>query len=134
MGTHDHIVPSLAGPLLGRVHTSVRSLHQSVDDVDVVEQRRHFRFLLLATLNALDLLTTSVVLRLGGAEANPLMAPHIDSVWRPTAIKLSILAVVWLTLTRLPLREQSVDRVVQAAIIVYGLVVAHNTLLYLSVG
>ena len=38
------------------------------------------------------------------------------------------------TLTRLPLREQSVDRVVQAAIIVYGLVVAHNTLLYLSVG
>ena len=116
------------------VDTSVRSLHQTVVDAESIQDVRRFRFAVLATLNALDLLTTAVVLRLGGAEANPVMAPHIESLWRPLAIKCSILAVVWVALSRLPLRERAIDRMVQAAIVLYGIVVVHNTLLYLSAG
>lgn len=134
MGAGETTVPLLGGPRLGNVHSGVRTLRETVSASESIEQLRRYRFLVLASLNALDLLTTSAVLRLGGVEANPVMAPHVDDFWRPMAIKGLVLSVVWVALSRLPLREQRVDKMVQVAIVIYGAVVLHNTMLLISIG
>lgn len=90
---------------------------------------RSFRLWLLITLNALDLLTTAAVLALGGVEANPAMAPFVESWWQPFVVKALVLGLMWAVVVRTPPRSRISAIVLAAAWIFYAGVVGWNTLL-----
>ncbi|MEZ5166971.1 MAG: DUF5658 family protein [Acidimicrobiales bacterium] len=54
----------------------------------------------LVVLNVLDIITTAMVIRRGGAERNPFVQPVIDSMWQISALKGLVLVVVATLLMR----------------------------------
>lgn len=80
----------------------------------------------LISLNFLDVVTTKVLLSLGGQEANPLMRPIIDHPAAPFALKLGMCLAVGVLLLRAPARSRFADRAVLLAVGVYTLVIGWN--------
>jgi len=66
----------------------------------VVADQRWAVFIGLVVLNAVDVLTTVLVLGRGGVEGNPFIRPMIDGVWQVSMLKAAILVIVGLLLTR----------------------------------
>ena len=57
-------------------------------------------FVALIVLNALDVLTTELVIRAGGHETNPLIEPIVDSPLTVAALKAVALVIVGFLLSR----------------------------------
>lgn len=108
---------------------ATRQLRAVAAEIDRTLSDRSFRFWALLTLNVLDLLTTSVVLALGGSESNPAMMGVVEHWWRPIAVKAVVLALMWLAVLRAPARSRTTDVVLAMAWIFYAGVVGWNTLL-----
>ena len=90
---------------------------------------RSFRFWTLLTLNVLDVLTTTVVLALGGTESNPAMAGVVDQWWMTIIVKGVVLSLMWMVVLRAPARSRLTDVVMALAWVFYAGVVGWNTLL-----
>jgi hypothetical protein len=91
------------------------------------------RWTLLATLvvlNGVDLVLTRILLARGAAEANPVMAPLIDSWWgwavKTLGVGLVALAVL------VTGRDGKVERWLQVVVGVYTAVVAWNLVVLLA--
>ena len=112
-----------------QVRRSVRALHSTVARVERLLADRSFRLVAVVALNVLDLLTTFVVLALGGSESNPAMAPHIDVWWKPVLIKVLVLALLLVAVLRAPLHSRLVTFGLASVWIFYAGVVVWNTLL-----
>jgi hypothetical protein len=91
-------------------------------------QRRWLLLVTLAALNALDLVTTRLVLDAGGTESNPLMAPIIHHPVIPILVKSVGIALVALLLRACPPRSRLVDATLLGVTIGYLLVVGWNLL------
>lgn len=125
-------LPVRSGLDRSETQRSVRHLHFGMTQVERALSDRSFRLWLLITLNALDLLTTAAVLALGGVEANPAMAPFVESWWQPIAVKASVLGLMWAVVVRTPPRSRISALVLSAAWIFYAGVVGWNTLLLIT--
>jgi hypothetical protein len=86
----------------------------------------------LLSLNLLDVVTTKLILRVGGSEANPVMAPLVDHPYAAYALKLSMAVAVGALLLKAPRSSRLADRAVLAAIGAYVLVIGWNTGLLIS--
>ena len=148
MGLGDHFAPEVEvaswvptlGPVIIRVpgvppleeahHEEVReaigSLHSFVDLFERIRTLRLWRLALLAGLNLADCATTMWFLQLGGAEANPLLAPIVHKWWAPLLVKTAIFVVVASTVMRSHTRARTTDRLLLAGVAYYVAVVAWN--------
>lgn len=87
---------------------------------------RRSLFLLLAVLNALDLLTTELVLLNGGAERNPVMEPVVDVFWHGVLVKSLVLAIVAALAARCPTTSRRAEVALAVACAWYLFVVCWN--------
>ena len=110
-------------PTLG---DAVGSLHSFVDLVERVRSLRVLRLVALAVLNTADWATTLWFLHLGGAEANPALAPIVHRWWAPLAIKACVFCVVVGAVWRSHVRNRNADRLLFMAVLYYCAVVAWN--------
>jgi hypothetical protein len=110
------------------VRESVGSLHAFVDLVDHTRRTRVRGIGLLAFLNAADVLTTSIFLRLGAAEGNPALAPVAMHWWLLLIIKGAIIALVAKCVLAAPPRSTLARRLVNAATVYYAAVVLWNVI------
>ncbi len=88
--------------------------------------RRWWLVALLVVLNALDVLTTHLVLENGGVEGNPIMKPVVDELWHGALVKALCLGVVASLLTRCPKDSRRADCVLAGVCGWYLLVVLWN--------
>ena len=86
----------------------------------------------LLSLNLLDVVTTKLILKAGGSEANPIMAPLVDHPYGAYALKFSMAVGVGVLLLKAPRTSRLADRAVLAAIGIYMLVIGWNTGLLIS--
>jgi hypothetical protein len=91
-------------------------------------QRRWLLLAMLAVLNALDLVTTRLVLEAGGTEGNPLMAPIIDHPVAPILVKTMAIVLVAGLLRACPPRSRVVDAGLLGVTLGYLVVVGWNML------
>lgn len=71
--------------------------------------RRWWLVGLLVVLNALDVVTTHLVLENGGVEGNPIMKPVVDELWHGALVKALCLGVVASLLARCPKDSRRAD-------------------------
>jgi hypothetical protein len=91
-------------------------------------QRRWLMLAMLAVLNAVDLVTTRLVLEAGGTEGNPLMAPIIHHPVAPILVKTAAIALVACLLRGCPARSRVVDIGLLGVTLGYMVVVSWNML------
>lgn len=91
-------------------------------------QRRWLLLAMLAVLNALDLVTTRLVLEAGGTEGNPLMAPIIHHPVAPILVKTAAIALIAVVLRACPPRSRVVDVGLLGVTLGYMIVVSWNML------
>ena len=87
------------------------------------------RWLLAVTmlfLNLLDVVVTKAILRHGGSEANPLMAPIIDHPAYPLILKTIVSLGVGALLLASPRESKLADRSVMLVIVAYVIVMGWN--------
>ena len=125
-------LPPSSGVDRARVDRATRDLRGVVARVERVLADRGFRLRLLAVLNVLDVLTTTVVLSLGGTESNPALQGVVEHWWKPLAIKAMVLAAMWAVVLRTPLRSRVADIGLVLAWTFYAGVVGWNTLLLIG--
>ncbi len=90
-------------------------------------------FIALVVLNAVDLLTTHLVLGRGGAEANPFLSPIIDNVVGAVGVKaLCLLAIGGLIMRSR--RSSRMLAVVAAVDLWYVIVIAWNVRVLVALG
>ena len=112
------------------VGRAVLRLHESVGLFERVHEDRAFRVLLIAALNALDVVTTAVVLALGGVESNPVMQPVVGGAWwGPILVKAVVIGALWAAAMRCPVRSRVADVLLVAGAAFYSVVVGWNSLL-----
>jgi hypothetical protein len=119
-------VPTLGDDHRRDVSEAVGSLHSFVDLVERVRSLRVLRLVALAVLNIADWATTLWFLHLGGAEANPALAPIVHRWWAPLAIKAGVFCVVVGAVWRSHVRNRNADRLLFMAVLYYCAVVAWN--------
>ena len=119
-------VPPMEGPERSELRTDVDDLHDFADLHDEVTETRSRRVIVLAVLNALDLMTTALVLAAGGGEANPVLAPVAHLWWAPLLVKSVIFSVVMWAILRVPIRSVRSDRMIRATCAFYVGVVVWN--------
>jgi hypothetical protein len=124
-------VPALSRWDQHNIGESIGGLREQAVRSEIVGNERTFRMLILAVLNALDLVTTAVVLHLGGSEQNALLAPVVHVWIIPTLLKVGIVAAVWAIVARCPVRSLVAGPILQAVLFFYGYVVVWNTLVML---
>jgi hypothetical protein len=91
-------------------------------------QRRWLLLASLAVLNALDLVTTRLVLDVGGTESNPLMAPIIHHPVAPILVKTVGILMVAGLLRACPPKSRLVDASLIGVTFGYLIVVCWNML------
>lgn len=123
---HSAPVPDLERPGRSELQTDVDDLYDFVDLHDEVTGTRGRRLVVLAVLNALDLITTTLVLAAGGGEANPVLVPVAHLWWAPLLVKAGIFSVVMWAILRVPIRSQRSDRMIRATCAFYVGVVVWN--------
>jgi len=99
---------------------------QGDDPVAAIPVARWVMAAALISLNLLDIVTTKLILRAGGSEANPLMKPFVDDPAAPFLLKLSVAFAIGVLLLKAPRHSKLADRTVLAAIGVYTLVIGWN--------
>lgn len=132
MTTRYARLPSTSGLDRTEVSRSTRHLRGVSAQIERVLGDRSFRLWTLLTLNALDLVTTGVVLALGGSESNPTMQSVVEHWWKPIAVKGVVLALTWLVVIRTPISSRLADIGLTLAWILYAGVVLWNTLLIIN--
>lgn len=115
-----------------QVRRSTRDLRGFIAHVERILSDRSFRMWALLTLNLLDVLTTAVVLSLGGTESNPAMQGIVEQWWGPIVVKGVVLAAMWTAVLRAPLRSRLTEIGLAAAWMFYGGVVVWNTVLLIN--
>jgi hypothetical protein len=95
---------------------------------DATIQRRWLLLASLAVLNALDLVTTRLVLEAGGTESNPLMAPIIHHPAAPILVKTVGILMVAGLLRACPPKSRLVDAGLIGVTFGYLIVVCWNML------
>jgi hypothetical protein len=88
--------------------------------------RRWWLVALLVVLNALDVVTTHLVLENGGVEGNPIMKPLVDELWHGALVKAVCLGIVASLLARCPKDSRRADCVLGGVCGWYLLVVLWN--------
>ena len=116
---HEHAVVDLRGP--EPVVTFETAGAETI-------QRRWLMLAVLAVLNAVDLVTTRMVLDAGGTEGNPLMAPIIHHPVAPILVKTVAIALVACLLRACPARSRVVDIGLLGVTLGYMVVVSWNML------
>lgn len=91
-----------------------------------VLSRRWWLVAVLVVLNALDVVTTHLVLENGGVEGNPIMKPVVDELWHGALIKALCLAVIASLLVRCPKGSRRADCTLAAVCGWYLFVVVWN--------
>jgi hypothetical protein len=86
----------------------------------------------IISLNLADVVTTKLILRAGGSEANPVMQPFVHSPVAAYALKLTMAFGVAFLLLRAPRTSRLADRAVLLAIGVYTAVIGWNIGLLIS--
>lgn len=115
-----------------QVRRSTREIRGVMAQVERIVSDRTFRMIALVALNALDVLTTTVVLSLGGTESNPAMRGIVEHWWGPIMVKALVLAVMWIVVLRAPVRSHISNVGLTAAWMFYGGVVIWNTVLLIN--
>ena len=95
---------------------------------DETVQLRWLMLAMLAALNALDLVTTRMVLDAGGTEGNPLMAPIIEHPVAPILVKTVAIVLIACLLRVCPPRSRVVDIGLLGVTFGYMIVVSWNML------
>lgn len=126
MGLFSAPLPLLEEDGQSEVSGAVDDLAHSVHLFDEVRGRRAWQLLLLAVLNLLDVATTTLFLRLGIAEGNPLLVPIVHAWWAPLLVKAAIFVVIVATVARCPLRSRYATPMLSAAVAYYCAVVGWN--------
>jgi hypothetical protein len=80
----------------------------------------------LLVLNLCDVVTTKLILGVGGSEANPVMAPIVGHPCAAYALKLSMALAVGFLLLKAPRTSRLADRAVMATIVAYTAVICWN--------
>lgn len=75
----------------------------------LANQRRMQLYWILWLLNAIDIVTTKLVLDRGGVEKNPVMKPLMEGLWGAVAIKVVVLGVIGVLITRCPPQSRRPD-------------------------
>ncbi|MEL7209791.1 MAG: DUF5658 family protein [Actinomycetota bacterium] len=101
---------------------------------DATIHRRWLLLVMLAILNALDLVTTRLVLDAGGTEGNPLMAPIIHHPVAPILVKTAGIAMVACLLRACPPKSRLVDAGLVGVTLGYTIVVCWNMLNLATIG
>ena len=80
----------------------------------------------LMMLNLFDVLSTKVVLSLGGVESNPVMVDVMEHPTYPWLTKVIVCLGVAALLFAAPAKSRIADRAVSAVVVFYFMVVAWN--------
>ena len=80
----------------------------------------------MLVLNLVDVVVTKAILRLGGSEANPIMAPIMDHPTYPVLLKTVVALGVGALLLASPRDSKLADRSVMLVIAAYVAVMAWN--------
>ncbi len=111
-----------------QVDAGVEDREAAVDEVSpAVPVARWIMAAALISLNFLDVVTTKLILRAGGSEANPLMRRVIQDPFAAFGVKLTMALAVGMLLLRAPAHSKLADRAVLLAIGCYTLVIGWNT-------
>lgn len=124
-------------PLLGderrrELATSVGALQNYAVRFDQVWGQRAWRLVVLAVLNIADVVTTLAVIRVGGREANPVLAPMVGAWWAPVLVKSMIFGVVFGTAIQCSVRSEAANRMLRTAVAFYSMVVIWNVAVLLA--
>ena len=80
----------------------------------------------ILVLNLVDVLVTKAILRFGGVEANPIMAPIMDHPAYPIILKTVVAVGVGALLLASPRESKLADRSVMLVIVAYVIVMGWN--------
>jgi len=92
----------------------------------VISVRRWLLAAGLMLLNLIDVVSTKVVLSLGGTEANPVMSDVMNHPTYPWLTKLAVCLAVTVLLFAAPAASRLAERAVTAVLLFYVAVVAWN--------
>jgi len=126
VGLFSAPLPLLEEDGRSEVTGAVDDLADSVRLFDEVRGRRAWQLLLLAVLNLLDVATTTIFLRLGVEEGNPLLVPIVHTWWAPLVLKAAIFLVIVAAVARCPLRSRAATWMLSGAVAYYCAVVGWN--------
>jgi hypothetical protein len=102
---------------------------QSVDTAEASSTIPLHRWVMAAAilfLNLFDVIVTKAILRYGGAEANPIMAPIMDHPAYPIILKTIVAVGVGALLLASPRNSKLADRSVFLVIVAYVIVMGWN--------
>lgn len=95
-------------------------------DRHVIPTQRWFMAVSLLVLNVIDVYLTKAIIRLGGSEANPIMAPIMDHAALPILLKTVVSLGVGALLLASPIRSKFADRAVGLVLVGYVIVMGWN--------
>jgi len=88
--------------------------------------RRWLMAVTILFLNLVDVVVTKAIIRLGGTEANPIMAPIMDHPAYPLILKTIVSVGVGALLLASPRDSKLADRSVMVVIVAYVIVMGWN--------
>jgi Domain of unknown function (DUF5658) len=92
----------------------------------LIPLRRWLMAVSMLLLNVMDVVVTKAIIRLGGIEANPIMAPIMDHPSYPLILKTIVALGVGGLLLASPVESKLADRAVFAVIVAYVVVMGWN--------
>lgn len=118
--------------------TPTEPIADAASPVDVaahpIPLRRWVMAVAILVLNLADVVITKAILRLGGTEANPIMAPIMDHPAYPIVLKTVIALGVGGLLLASPPQSKLSDRAVGTVILAYTAVLVWNVGILLQSG
>lgn len=99
---------------------------QNVEPSPTIPLRRWLMAVSILVLNLLDVVVTKAIIRLGGLEANPIMAPIIEHPSYPLIVKTVVSLGVGALLLASPRESKLADRAVFIVIVAYVIVMSWN--------
>lgn len=97
-----------------------------VNASSTIPLRRWLMAVTILFLNLVDVIVTKAILRLGGSEANPIMAPIIEHPAYPLILKTVVSVGVGALLLASPRDSKLADRSVMLVIVAYVIVMGWN--------
>ena len=108
------------------VVTDTEQTVNSLSAGPIVPLRRWLMAVSILVLNLADVVVTKAILRLGGTEANPIMAPIMEHPSYPVILKTVVALGVGALLLASPPQSKLADRSVFAVIVGYVVVMGWN--------
>ena len=95
-------------------------------DRATIPLRRWLMAVTMLLLNLMDVFITKAIIRMGGAEANPIMAPLMNHPAYPVILKTVVALGVGALLLASPAESKLADRAVMMVIVAYVCVMGWN--------